>query len=638
MGQTNREQRVPLNFRAGTTKIVLQGRYEVTNKLGAGGMSTVYKARDMRFGGVERWCAIKEMLNNANDPATRRANLEAFEREANILASLSHPAIPKVYDFFSQDNRSYLVLEFIEGHDLEELWMRVKGPLPPKDVVNWALQVCDVLTYLHDQQPPVVFRDIKPSNVMLTTKHQRIVLIDFGIAKVFQSGAKGTMIGTEGYAPPEQYRGVAEPRGDLYALGATMHHLLSGMDPRLEAPFTFHERALRARNADVSQPLEDAIKKALLYEADQRYASAREMSQALVRAMGGSGTLAGSAAPTAGVTPTRPVEAAATAPVSIQTIRPIWQFKCEDEVRSSPRILDNLIYFGCYDHNLYALDIRNGKFVWKYPTEGGISSTPFVTADMLYIGSEDHSLYALDPKSGNLRWQARTKGPVRSSPRAASDLVIVGSDDGGVHAFWSASGTPVWRFATLQSVRSSPLIANETVIIGADEGLVYGIQVRDGRQRWKYNAGRFVISTPAYDDGLAIVGSGDAAVHAIDARSGWPIWRVRTGGPIVSSPCIVEGIVYIGSSDGNLYALDVRSGRTIWKSDAGCQIVSSPAVVNRVVSFGSQDGRLHALDARTGKSLWTYQTGGMITSSPLVHQGRVYIGSTDHCLYALPAT
>ncbi|MGD2207389.1 MAG: serine/threonine-protein kinase, partial [Anaerolineae bacterium] len=216
---------------------VLQERYKVLAVQGVGGMGAVYRARDLRFSAVTKIVAVKEMSNIAPDPRLREIGIQNFEREANILASLSHPAIPKIFDYFTEGSRSYLILEFIEGQSLEKLLEERQQLLSQERIVDWALQVCDVLMYLHSHQPPVIFRDMKPGNLMLRSEG-RIMVIDFGIAKVFEHGQRGTMIGTEGYSPPEQYRGVAEPRGDLYALGATLHHLLTGRDPRLEPPFT----------------------------------------------------------------------------------------------------------------------------------------------------------------------------------------------------------------------------------------------------------------------------------------------------------------------------------------------------------------------------------------------------------------
>ncbi|MBI4769011.1 MAG: serine/threonine protein kinase, partial [Chloroflexi bacterium] len=159
--------------------------------LGVGGMGAVYKARDLRFPNVTKLVAVKEMINVAADPALREMIVRNFEREANLLATLSHPAIPRIYDYFTEENRSYLVQELISGQDLEAILTGAEGFLDEVEVVSWAVQLCDVLTFLHNHQPqPIVFRDMKPSNVMIDDLgHVR--LIDFGIARGFQANQKG---------------------------------------------------------------------------------------------------------------------------------------------------------------------------------------------------------------------------------------------------------------------------------------------------------------------------------------------------------------------------------------------------------------------------------------------------------------
>src|SRR5215208_4325468 len=180
---------------------VLQGRYDIEQVLGIGGMSTVYKARDLRFSTVTRYCAIKEMPDTSPDPRTGQLRLANFEREASMLATLSHPGIPKIYDFFAHNGRAYLVLEFVEGRDLETQLHARGAAMLEEEIVRWSTQICEVLEYLHGHQPqPIVFRDMKPSNIIVNGEG-KVTLIDFGIAKLFQSDKRGTMIGTEGYAP-----------------------------------------------------------------------------------------------------------------------------------------------------------------------------------------------------------------------------------------------------------------------------------------------------------------------------------------------------------------------------------------------------------------------------------------------------
>jgi len=630
-------RRVPVkppakDIEPGTLKpgTVLQNRYEIIKMLAVGGMGSVYQARDLRFPSVTRLCAVKEMINTAPDPRLREMTIRNFEREANILATLSHPAVPKIFDYFTEGTRSYLVLEYIDGQDLEAYLESHEGFIPEDQVIDWAIQICDVLEYLHNHKPqPIVFRDMKPSNIMLD-KHNRIVLIDFGIAKVFQAGQKGTMIGTEGYSPPEQYRGVAEPRGDIYALGATLHHLLTRRDPRLEPPFSFHERPIRAINPSVSEALEAVIMKALEYDVEKRFSSAAEMKAALeaVRARRQQAQRPGAGPPSLGTL-------AFTTPS--EGIVPIWEFTCEDEVRSTPAIAGGVVYIGSYDNNLYALDAKSGKFLWKYPTDAGICSTPCVWRDKVIVGSEDRVMYAVNARTGRIVWTCPTRDRIRSSPRVAYEHAFFGSDDGRLYTVNAETGRVVWTFETMAPIRSSPAVVDEVVYFGSNDGYVYAVNIKGGTVKWKFHSGRSIISSPTVEEGMLYVGSTDWNLYALAARSGFQVWRYRTGSYVISSPTVAGGLVYFGSVDGHVYALDAQSGRLVWKYATEGQVTSSPVVVNGVLYVGSVDHHVYSLDAKTGELRWRFPTGGPVPGSPRVTDGVVYIGSTDHKVYALPA-
>ena len=600
---------------------VLQGRYRILKLHEVGGMSTVYKAQDLRFSKVMRVCIVKEMLNTSNDPQVREMLTSNFEREANILAALNHPGIVQIYDFFNESSRHYLVQEFVDGKNLEDTLADTEGFLPEAQVVHWAIQVCEVLSYLHSHDPqPIVFRDIKPSNIMLD-KHGRIRLIDFGIARIFQSGQKGTMIGTEGYTPPEQYRGSAEPRVDIYALGATIHHLLSKQDPKLEAPFSFHERPIHNTNPTVSRELTEIVNRALEYDVDKRFGSAEEMQRALAslssaRVRGGTAAFG------------------TTAFVG-SDIMAIWRFRCEDEVRSSPAVHRGVVYVGAYDHNLYALDADKGKFLWKYPTEGGIASSPCVYEGRVFFGSADRLLYALGADTGRISWTCPTQGSVWSSPRAAFDHVFFGSDDEYLYAVNVHSGRVAWKFKTDGKVRSSPTVAGDAVYVGCEGGVVYAVDT-SGRSRWRYRAKRGVTSSPACTNEMVYVGCHDSHVYALDIRSGWAAWSQRTSGPVISSPVVSEGLVFVGSTDKHLYAMDAESGRVVWRYPTQDQVSSNPAVAEGAVYFGSVDGAIYSLETRTGNLRWRFQTEGPVLSSPSIAGDMVYVGSADCYVYALP--
>jgi serine/threonine protein kinase/TolA-binding protein len=261
-------------------------RYKIDKLLAAGGMGAVYRAVDGRF---NRPCAVKEMLDEFQNDTERNQAVEWFGREATLLLDLSHPCIPRVRDFFVQDGRHYLVMDFIEGRTLGEVLEKegnISGLNGARGVSeararSWAQQVCSVLSYLHRQAPPIIFRDLKPSNIMVTNRDE-VKLIDFGIARTFQSQRQATIIMTVGYAPPEQLHGMPEPRSDLYALGATLHRVLTHHDAVNNKPSIFSFPPIRSLRPDVSPAFEQVLMKALSPAIEQRWASAADMERAVI--------------------------------------------------------------------------------------------------------------------------------------------------------------------------------------------------------------------------------------------------------------------------------------------------------------------------------------------------------------------
>jgi serine/threonine protein kinase len=216
---------------------LLKRRYRILKRVGQGGMGVVYKAEDLLF--KNRLVAVKEMNPYGLPPAA----VEAFEQEAYILAHLSHPNLPRMHDYFYEAGCSYLVMDFIEGESLEQYLERVpEGRLPLKETLQLGMKLCDVLQYLHSHQPPILFRDLKPANIMRTPAGE-MFLIDFGIAGFFDLGRdRDTMAyGSIGYAAPERFGQLTTPQSDIYSLGAVLHQLLSGCNPATNTPnpFTF---------------------------------------------------------------------------------------------------------------------------------------------------------------------------------------------------------------------------------------------------------------------------------------------------------------------------------------------------------------------------------------------------------------
>jgi eukaryotic-like serine/threonine-protein kinase len=274
---------------------LLKDRYRLASPIGQGGMGAVYRAEDTLLSG--RICAIKEVAPESDLPPERLLQIQdQFRREASVLARLDHPNLPKVSDYFTNNGREYLVMDFVPGHNLREIIddaLKEGRFLDESDVLDWAQQLCSALAYLHAQDPPVLHRDIKPSNIKLTPSGL-LKLVDFGLVKLLTSDESRTVTvmqgqGTAAYTPLEQYGGDdahTDTRTDVYALGATLYHLLTGRPPA-----TARERFLRAEslippreiNARISPGIEKAILSALALHPDGRPNSVNAFAEALRR-------------------------------------------------------------------------------------------------------------------------------------------------------------------------------------------------------------------------------------------------------------------------------------------------------------------------------------------------------------------
>jgi len=271
--------------------ILLNGRYEIVRRIGGGGMGAVYLAKDRNLGDAPR--AVKEMVEAHLDPAQHEKAIGDFKRESLLLTSLEHPSIPTIYDYFYDEpaGRFYLVMKYISGGDLaSRLRGAATGRLDERTVTDWGAQIADVLEYLHTRPKSIIYRDLKPANLMIDGNSGKVMLIDFGIARWVKQEEKGvTAVGTMGYAPPELFGGRVEPRSDIYSLGATMFHLLTGADPQdnplLIFDFTKNPRP-RQITPSISTEMEMILMRAVEYKPEDRFRSAEEMREALSTHLG----------------------------------------------------------------------------------------------------------------------------------------------------------------------------------------------------------------------------------------------------------------------------------------------------------------------------------------------------------------
>ncbi len=301
------------------TDRLLTGRYQFGRLLGSGGFGEVYQAEDLR---LRRTVAIKVFSASRLAPDEVAEASRLFESEALTLARLRHPGLTAVWDYFNQDDEWFLVMEYVPGETLRDVLKRVGGRLPLDQTLDYVSQLCAVLHYLHSQREPVVFRDLKPANIIVTPSGQ-LKLIDFGIARLFslEKMADTSQFGTPGYAPPEQYGGQTEPRSDIYSLGAVALQMLTGHNPA-GSPFALPPA--RAVDPALSRQVEEVLLRATAREPRDRFPSVNEFCAALRRAV-----VAPEAPSSALIGPTVPISTGRAEPAptllrSEPSSRPLW--------------------------------------------------------------------------------------------------------------------------------------------------------------------------------------------------------------------------------------------------------------------------------------------------------------------------
>lgn len=561
---------------------LLDGRYRVDQELGGGGMGTVYLAADTRLGNIA--CAVKEMTDAFSNASERQYATQRFQAEALMLARLGHPRIPRVTDHFVERGRYYLVMDYIDGENLESVLAREGRPgLPEPLVFDWGLQILDVLAYLHEQPQPVIFRDLKPANIMRCRADSSVALVDFGIARLFVPTQAATMIGTPGYAPPEQYQGLAVPGSDLYALAATLHHLLTGRDPRRGTPFTFPPA--RSLNAMLSPVLESVLAKALSLRVEDRFTSAREMAQA-IRGSSESVTSA-----SAQVVLSRSL-------IAHDSLDQVEEIIClygdQDGIADLAFSPDNRLLASVGNQGvMWGWDVTSGLKIWS--CQHGVAGRCIAwhpDGRLLISGGEDGFLRLWDVDNRKQVRQLNHRSDVLSATFSRDgSTMVVGCMDGRVtlrskpFAF-SISGSldvhsPVWSLA----LSSSGL----RLVIGCEDGFVSAWQLDTNRKVWSVpgsSAAVFAVAISA-DERLVASGGEDGAVGLWDLSSGREVGGFDMENGVESVAFTPDGQVLAACGHGNkVWLWPVNGQNEIWYLEGHTAPVTK-------VAF-STDGRLLA--------------------------------------------
>jgi outer membrane protein assembly factor BamB len=334
----------------------------------------------------------------------------------------------------------------------------------------------------------------------------------------------------------------------------------------------------------------------------------------------------------------------------------LWRFKTGNVNRSTPVVMDGVVYVGSGTGILYAIEAASGNLKWKFATPSEITSSPAVAEGLVYVNS-DSGFFAVHAASGRQVWQLKTGEPIafdhrwdyfQSSPIYADSAVYFGSADSFIYAVEAKSGKVLWKYKTAGRVRSSPAMVGGVIYVGSMDGNVYALEARTGQLRWKFKtegdaffpAGE-VQSSPAVADGLVFFGSRDGHLYAVDTITGQEKWAFSHDGSwCISAPAVWEGLVFAGSSDGMFVnAVEERTGQEKWRTKTPARVFSSGAIAAGNVYFGNWGGDVNWYDARTGKQVGATMAEAAVDASPVIADGVLYFGSDDGYIYAvqLPA-
>ncbi len=556
---------------------LIQQRYRILAQVGKGGFGAVYKAADTKLG--DRVVALKEMSQSGLSTQEAAEATENFKREALLLAGLMHPNLPRIYDHFFDQGHWYLVMDFIEGETLEDMLDKAGGKLPLDKALAIGIQLCSVLNYLHTRQPPVIFRDLKPANILLT-RDTTLYLIDFGIARLFKPGqAKDTIaFGSPGYAAPEQYgKAQTTQRSDIYSLGATLHQMLTGDDPS-DTPFSFAPLRIAA------PALEQLILRMVSMDASKRPASVADIQQELQNIANGNVGM-----PVAGTGPG---------------------------------------YVPMYGAT--SLSYMVGDLLSKYSNHTGIIHSVAWSPDGTYIASagEDMTVQIWESATGKAFLTCWGHTDLINAVAWSPDgMHIASASNDKMTRVWNAqSGFPIlifdgntgWHAGGVNAVAWSP--DGLHIATGGHDRAVKIWNAISGKRKLVYHGHHSIVRALSWSpDSSCIVSGSDSAKHNEATIN---TWDANTGETLLPFPVSNRNgstLALAWSPDGNHIASSSPNGETaIWNVDtddfpliyrghAGTVWTVAWSPDSRFIASGGADATVQIWNPVTGDTLYTYR-------------------------------
>jgi outer membrane protein assembly factor BamB len=316
----------------------------------------------------------------------------------------------------------------------------------------------------------------------------------------------------------------------------------------------------------------------------------------------------------------------------------LWTFKTAGPVKSSAAIVQDRVFIGSDDGNVYALALADGTKVWAFKTGGGIESSPLVMEGKVFVGSSDAFLYALEAGTGKLAWKYETGDKILGGPnwvKSGNALrVLVGSYDFKLHCVDAGTGRSNWVYETGNYINGSPAVASGEAIFGGCDGMLHVISLAEGKQAKEIEAGAYIAGSAALVDGRAYFGQYENEFLCVDLKAGTKAWTFHDRNfPYFSSPAVTQEVVVFGGRDKLLHCVKRENGKPVWSFATRGKVDSSPVVCGNKVVVGSDDGRLYVVSLDKGKELWSYEIGQPVESSPAIARAKVVIGADDGNVY-----
>jgi len=611
----------------------LASRYKIKQILridNVGSQYAKYTVEDITQG--NKTMVVKEMLLPA---VTEEIRLPFYERLAKIgelMKSINHPNICSTTDYFMERGCFYLVMDYIEGEHLDDLLRdqlikKGKG-FPEKQVIEWIIQACNALEYLHTFQPLSFYcGTLKSKELMYIKLEDRIVLIDYGTPQIMASLLP---IYSKGFSAPEQYQGKITAQSDIYALGIILYHLLVGSVPDNT---TNIPQLLQRYCPELQEETVAIIAKAVKEDPQERFSSVSEMKEEL--------NIAYKKLSRVIATKTNwlmergnPQRSGSYGKALNHPIKFRWSYETGKGAISSPAVAEGIVYVAAFDGYLFALEGNSGEIKWEYKLRGNLTSSPVVYEGALFIGSMDSHLYSLDLQSISLRWKLKTGGLITSSPAVIEDIVYVGSYDQHIYAIDCTNGNLLWKFNTTGTITSSPLVYQEFVYIGSLNNFVYALNKKDGSLVWEYQTGYSISSCAAGFEDQIYIASNDGVLYCFNAKSGTPLWKINTGAPITCNPVIFEELVYIGNHNGVLIAANAKSGELQWQIRISEPFANSSAISGNYLYFCGEKHNLYVFNILEKRLEYVVQIPYNFSYSPVVAEGFLFAGTQEGYVYA----